>query len=177
MLALSLYLTVAMVTLLDGAASPSFFWVVLFVVPLHLRVLRPPLLGGAVSLIGLWVVLGTNQFGTSKTSGSPNPQSLGSSFPPNFRVPLLPLEWCCFSPPSCWVVLLVSSSSFNGSVAALLSPYCLVALSSSSSSFARCCPLPLQLRDCLVEAPGFLGLVLHILIFLCLSRRHSPLSR
>ena len=36
------------------------------------------MLGGAVSLTGFWVVLGTNQFGRSKNSGSPNPEPLES---------------------------------------------------------------------------------------------------
>ena len=48
------------------------------VVPLSQLVLLPPPLGGAVSLRGFWVVLGTNQFGRSRTSGSPNPESLRS---------------------------------------------------------------------------------------------------
>ena len=68
-LALSLSLTLAVVTFLGGAASPSFFWVVLFVAPLLLRVLPLPL-GGAVPLTGFWVVSGTDQFGRPKTSGS-----------------------------------------------------------------------------------------------------------
>ena len=73
-LALSLSLTFAMVTLLGGAASPSFFWVVLFVARLPLRVLLPPPpFGGAVSLIGFSIVLGTNQFGRSRTLGKYEP--------------------------------------------------------------------------------------------------------
>ena len=35
------------------------------------------ILGGPVSLTGFWVVLGTNQFGRSKNSGSPEPRASG----------------------------------------------------------------------------------------------------
>ena len=56
-LALSLSLTFAMVLLFTGAASPSLFWMVLFVASLPLRVLLPLPLGRAV-VVGFWGRLG-----------------------------------------------------------------------------------------------------------------------
>ena len=59
------------------AVSSSFWWwccLLLFVWCCWLL----PLLGGVVSLIGIWVVFETHHFGKSRTSGSPNFESLGS---------------------------------------------------------------------------------------------------
>ena len=98
--------------LLGGAFSPT---------PLSwgggVALLHHLVLGGAVSLTGFWVVLGTNQFGRSKNSGSPSPEPLESLVLGLFllfcvlllgslglgviRCCFRPCSfvWCCFSPP------------------------------------------------------------------------------
>ena len=78
------------------------------------------LLCGAVSLIGFWVVLGTYEFGRSRTTGNPNAPFGWCSFPSSLFSGgaavggVAVSSWVVLFSPSSWVVVLLCPSSFVG---------------------------------------------------------------
>ena len=91
-------------------SKPELLFLGLQALSLSLTLAMVTLLGGVASLIGFWVVLGTNQFGKSKKSGSPKPLTLVSLVLVFFIGGLCVVAWivflcCCLVMLLCGAVL------------------------------------------------------------------------